>query len=185
MLNRPLAAPLLAALALAGCASQTATPESALDGGGERDRLLAYANAQQTVAADLAALQDLELFEVSAMIQTNPNTPNNCYGPCEGEEAAIDAFLDQADRLHALAQHAATPNDDYVCYQTGMDVVEGSLDELQALEIVDIGEMLLDEPTASPNCYNLPCAADVQAADEANEARAQQIWRLAQQSKGL
>ena len=57
--------------------------------------------------------------------------------------------------------------------------VDANLNALRALELVEIGKLIRDEPANNPYCYNLPCPEDVEAAAVENEARAAQVENVA------
>jgi hypothetical protein len=44
---------------------------------------------------------------------------------------------------------------------------------------VQIGALILAEPQNNPNCYNLPCESDKQAAEAINNERAGKLANIA------
>ena len=53
-----------------------------------------------------------------------------------------------------------------------------NLEALRSLDIVTIGELIVAQPSNNPNCYNLPCPSDVQAADATNLDRAGRLANI-------
>ena len=134
------------------------------------------ATAPHTVEENLRRLTDLDVFEVGALVLDVPDEAFNCYGPCPGWEDEIEAaeaaaadrlelFADAAEAAAAVPSTAAYDEED----------VADDLASLAALEIVQIGAFLEEEPANNPSCYNLPCPDDVAAAEEANSLRAQRL----------
>ena len=52
-------------------------------------------------------------------------------------------------------------------------------------EIVEVGALMAVEPQSSPECYNLPCPDDVQAAAEETCLRATKLGKIAAAVRGL
>lgn len=169
---------------IAGCGAPP-TGLEALVQSGELDAAEAYELARTQVAEDLAALAALELFEVGTLVTEESMLPGMCYGPCPDDDARIAAYLAQADRLHALRDIAQHPDASYVCYADPMTVVEDSLQAIADLEVITVGAMIEVEPETQPHCYNLPCAEDLEAAEQANDERATQIWQIAERAGSL
>ncbi len=87
--------------------------EQAQQNQGELDRSnlfrtpqMGYIHAQAQMDADLDALADLEIFEVSEMVITSDMMPGICYGPCPDDDERKQRFIDQAQRLHDLVELA-------------------------------------------------------------------------------
>ena len=172
------------AVALAACTIPQAPPDGAA-AATDATVPLSYDDAVASVTADLAALDALELFEVHGLVYDHAEMPGSCYGACPGEAEAEAAYVGQATRLHRLVATAERADQGEPCYTTAMDVVDSSLQAIDALEIVDIGAMQVAQPQSSANCYNQPCPDDIAAADAENEDRATRIWRIAKASKDL
>ena len=79
---------------------------------------------------------------------------------------------------------AAEPTE---AYSTVFDeeAVAEDLATLAALEIVQIGSFVLEEPANNASCYNLPCAEDIAAAEATNCARAAQLDAIVAATEGL
>lgn len=104
----------------------------------------------QTPTADesLAALRALNVFEVRG-IAAGKET-GNCYGPCPAQVEALAAFT-------KVAVDAAThPERDA---QVDCSIPDAqNLQTLKDLQVVDLGDLVLEKPAAFPNCYNIPRA---------------------------
>jgi hypothetical protein len=129
---------------------------------------------------NLARLEALEIFEVGELIVDVPAEAYNCYGPCPGfENAEADAIELSAQRLADFADlaenAAAQPTSDLVCDDATNDA---NLDALDALGIVQVGDLMVFEPKSSANCYNLPCNEDIAEANEINNQRAAMLANI-------
>ena len=168
---------LLSALASVGCATGYGPgPTNNLDL--TEGAAQTYDEARIQVSEDLEVLGSLELFEVGEMVVTSDMMPGICYGPCDDDDDREDAYVEQAARLHGLV--AAAVDTDGI--QSGD--VDASLDELHALEIIQVGELLVAEPEMAGNCYG-PCPEDIEAAEELTDERAERICELAERTRGL
>jgi hypothetical protein len=141
-----------------------------------------HAAAVAAIDENLARLQALDVFEVGELMFEMPAEAINCYGPkpCAGSEAAVAAARGiAAERLVAFTDSvvaaAATPYDSYACDAN----VDTNLDALRALQVVEVGSFIRTEPVNNGNCYNLPCPADVEAANAANHTRAAKLESIA------
>lgn len=179
---------LLALPALLACAhspEQVANgpgaPEVAADASSEA----AYTAARVQVDADLQALEALEIFEVRGMVETADMHPGSCYGPCPDDDARRSKYVAQADRLHALVELAQETRPVAYPVAEAQDQVQTNLASLEALQIVALGDFLVEEPQARMECYNLPCPEDIAEADRINTDRATQLMMLASWSDEL
>ena len=135
----------------------------------------------QSVEVNLASLKALQIFEVAGIVQHIPESAN-CYNlPCPGHEAEFNAAK-AADQQHldtftktAVAAAADPPSTDPV----DLAATATNLDTLRKLDIVQIGELIVAVPQNNPNCYNLPCESDKQAADAINNERAGKLANIA------
>ena len=163
-----------------GCVSQTVEPEpvvSSLD-----DQILVdgvHSLAGDALEPHLDRLQELELFEVGELVRAIPGESYSCpYNqPCPGEEQEA-VFERQRVRVAGLV---AIAEDVRVAEE--LPAASGSSDvhlsTLRALAIVHVGELIVDEPATSPECYNLPCHEDIVAAEESNARREAELAALA------
>jgi hypothetical protein len=181
------------ALAVAGCAAEPEERGPAKPGGndpapsertGERvgdPGALALAR----VDINLARLRDLDVLEIGGLLVDLPEEASACYGPCPGSEPAIqDAKEEAALRLAELAdvaEAAAAAPSGYLCTEQ----IDENLAALAGLEIVEVLGMIEVEPANNPQCYNLPCQADIDAANAENELRAAQLDSIARSANGM
>jgi hypothetical protein len=135
----------------------------------------------RSVEENLASLKGLQIFEVAGIVQHIPESAN-CYNlPCPGHEAEFEAAK-AADTQHldtftktALAAAADPASTD----PADLSAATTNLDKLRQLDVVQIGELVLAVPENNPNCYNLPCESDKQAAEATNNERAGQLANIA------
>ncbi|MFV8755242.1 hypothetical protein ACNOYE_32230 [Nannocystaceae bacterium ST9] len=132
--------------------------------------------------ADLDQLAALAVFEVGPMLARYPAGAFNCYGVCPGlEDEIAEANEAAGERLAALAElagaalEAEPASEPEVCEQATIDA---NLAALRALEIVEVGEFLALAPRNNPNCYNLPCAEDIEDAAAKTCERATTLARI-------
>ena len=183
----------LCALTVAGCASEPAERHPVKPGSTEPARPdrsgewvgNAGAEALAHVDLNLARLRDLDVIEVGELLVDLPDEAFNCYGPCPGSEAAIQAANEAAAlRLQdfvEVAEAAAAAPSGYLCTEQ----VDENLAALAGLEIVEVLGLVQVEPANNPQCYNLPCQADIDAANAANELRAAQLDSIARGANGI
>ena len=101
------------------------------------------------VDANLRALRELQVFEVTAVVATSSAEQKNCYGgpPCPIELAE---FTRTALAAVADAEADARIESDLTCYRTD----EQNLQALKELRGVAIGELVLEKPQSFDNCYH-------------------------------
>jgi hypothetical protein len=143
--------------------------------------------ALENVDANLTRLEDLEIFEVGELIVNAPAEAFNCYGPCPGfETAEADAKAESAVRLAALVDiaevAAGLPIDEKDCDAATIDA---NLEALEALGIVEVGDLMVVEPKTSANCYNLPCQEDIDEAEALNSERAGKLANIVTAAKAI
>ncbi len=176
------------AIGLSGCGVEhgaadsrpEATRVTAVDGRVAIDR---------SVQQSLDRLNGLKLFTARRLVMKLPANASDCYGvPCPGNtegQAAYDVELArQAARLSKLTDQAEACNSGN-CYVITPDSAEQAVRALNALEIVQVGSLLVAEPQNNPSCYNLPCESDVRAANEENQRRMTQAFSLASYAKDI
>ncbi|MDP6945253.1 MAG: hypothetical protein QF464_13980, partial [Myxococcota bacterium] len=137
-------------------------------------------DAVEQIEENMARLETLEIFEVGQLIVDVPDEAYNCYGPCEGfETAEADAIAAAAENLAILADLAeeamSQPSDAADCELSSIDT---NLEALAGLQVVEVGDLLVAEPDTNPNCYNLPCAEDIAAAEALTCERAGALANL-------
>ena len=143
------------------------------------EQRIEYDRVRLEVDADLATLRNLDAFEIHGMITPQTASTGFCYGPCADEVAA---YIDQAARLADLADDAVETADS--ANDPVGDVTE-HLDALAGLEIVYVGDLIVDEAVPSPYCYNLVCPGDQAAVDETNAERRARVAKLAELAADL
>ena len=137
---------------------------------------------------NLEILADLDVFEVGDLILDVPAEAFSCYGwPCpEWAEEIAAARQEASVRLAAfteLAVYAVSDvNSPYVFPENW---IGWHLDALRDLEVVEIGDLIEDEPEVTGNCYALPCPEEIAAADERNNERAWQLEAIVNSIRSL
>jgi hypothetical protein len=95
------------------------------------------------------------------------------------QQAEIDALRDtQEARLASLVAIAEDVREGEV-YRIDPETVDEHLGALRRLGVVEVGEMVMTAAENNPYCYNLPCAEDIERADEDNALTAGEIAALA------
>jgi hypothetical protein len=132
-----------------------------------------------TIDTHLAQLRALQIFQVYGDIENR-----NCYaGPCIEDpttafEPKVPADVRVADFTARALAAAGTPASD--CYvDLEGQVAQDNLAFLRSLQVAEIGDLVVAQPQNNPNCYNLPCAEDTQAAAEINRDRARRLASIA------
>jgi len=165
-----------------------------LTGPGASDNLLAGPDspASQLVEldnmrSDLHRLAQLDIVSVGRLVEDYPEGAMNCYGPCPGfEDEIAEADARQAARLAELvdiAREAASVTLDLE--QCTVAVVDENLAALDGLDIVEVFGLVEEVPQNNPYCYNLPCPADVAAAEEINCQRATALAAIVEEASSL
>ena len=170
--------------ALAGCAGTVDGPATnPTDNGAQPDPT---SNAQSPVDENLTRLRSLTVFTVGELIVNLPAEAGNCYGPCPGSEAAIEkAKADAALRLDKLVDIAESAVKTPVTDACADATIDQNIAALKALQIVDVQGLIKEAPKSSPNCYNLPCPADIEAAKAITCERAGKLASIVNAAKGL
>ena len=140
-------------------------------------------SAVARIDANLERLRALHVVDVGQLILRVPEGAQNCYGVCPEDEPRARA--EAAERLSHFADvavsHAArTPAD--ACSDAAVD---SNLAALRALRLVEVNGLVRAEPSNNPNCYNLPCAEDIEAARQLTCERAGQLANIAAATRGL
>ena len=149
------------------------------------------AEAVAAIDANLARLEALEVVEIGEMIADIPEEAYNCYGPCPGfETAEEDATGAAAIRLRDLADTAeeatafTNPNDSEHCADSAIDA---NLERLNALNIVEVGDLLAVYASSSGSSYNSsgPSASAIAAAKAETCLRAIKLADIADAAEEL
>lgn len=185
------------ALALAGCATETPepnTPASSLSTvpaatghGTEQPTAPAKATGAEAVLhidENLARLRAIGVFNVGQLVIEYPEGSVNCYGPCAGQEATIQAAKEKAAVALATfadrAEIAAKSPPAGPCTAA----VEANIAALGALKIVDVQGFAKTTPASHAHCYNLPCHEDLEEAKTADAVKACKLEAIVRATKG-
>lgn len=168
----------LTAGVLGGCAADEAPPA----GYGASAPVATTPISSAAAAPDLDALRALGVVEVGDLLVALPAEATACYGlPCGEWQAAANAEvarqMPRLDQLTAGAQAAMKTRDQYAAPSS--EEIAADLQKLRDLYIVQIGDLLVDVPQPSANCYNLVCPDDQARADAANAERATALSAIA------
>ena len=170
--------------ALAGCAGTVdSAPANPADSVTQPEPT---STAQATVDENLTRLRALKVVTVGDLIVKLPAEATNCYGPCPGSEAVVAKAKDDAamrlDKLADIAESAAkTPVADACADAT----IDQNIAALKTLQIVDVQGLIKEEPKNNPNCYSLPCPADIEAAKAITCERAGKLASIVNAAKDL
>jgi hypothetical protein len=138
---------------------------------------------EAAITEDIEALRALDVVDVGRLVMRLPEEATRCYGyPCTDEDKALwNAEREvQAERLNTLVERAVPAVGDADTSKTPSESeVDASLKSLRALEIVEVGDLLVTTPKNTPECYNLPCPADIKAAEAENAKRRARVVALA------
>jgi hypothetical protein len=136
------------------------------------------------------ALDALEIVQVHDVILDLPEEAICAYGwtPCTGfEEDVADALRALGPRLETLTHFAQLAVDEGLESQADScaeSIIEANLDELATLDIVLVGELLVEE--AERNCaYSQPCEEDIAVAEQITCMRAETLDRIVELTEGL
>jgi hypothetical protein len=175
--------------ALAGCGGSVEGSQAPV---GEKPPVVeepAEQGASEAVAnidKNLERLRSLEVIGVGELIVKLPQEATNCYGPCPGYEDVIAAAKeDAAGRLQSLATIAETAAKSPAPDACAAATIDANVAALRGLEVVEVEGLLKAEPKNNPNCYNLPCQEDIDAAQAITCERAGKLASIASASKGL
>lgn len=136
--------------------------------------LTARKKMEASVKQSLESLNALQLFVASGLVEKQPIISSNCY-VCSVDEAVQEAsdaeLIRQEARLAKLLEQALECNSGN-CYLFRPNSADEAVQALNALEIVKVESLVVAQPKNNPECYNLPCPSDIEAAKSENEHRA-------------
>jgi hypothetical protein len=140
-----------------------------------------------SIKDSLDRLNSLQLFSVDGLVLKLPAQASECYGiPCPGDkvgQAEYDAErARQASRLAKLAALAGRCSNS-LCYDRAPESADQAVQALNALQIVQVGSLIAAQPANNPDCYNLPCQSDKDAAAAENQRRATVAFTTAQMAQ--
>ena len=142
---------------------------------------------ETSIRESLTRLNALQLVSVYQLADDLPAEAYACYGvPCAGSQW-VKPYQDdrarQSTQLAELVQIAETVNANPYIDPRPVTDAQAALDALSALQIVQASEMMLVQPRSNPNCYNLPCESDKQAADTENGTRIGKVFLIVDEAK--
>lgn len=185
----------LCTLALAACAADTPEPNTPAsstttvpaDRASDKATAPAKANGAEAVLhidENLARLRSIGVFTVGQLVIDYPEGTVNCYGPCPGQEPAIQSAKERAAlKLATFAERAEIAAKAPAAGPCDAQV-EANIAALGALSIVDVQGFAKTTPESHANCYNLPCAEDMAAAKAADAVKACKLEAIVRATKG-
>ena len=93
----------------------------------------------------------------------------------ELQEARLAALVAIAEDVR---EEAMPPAVDPALSQTHLDAIAG-------LQVIQVGDLVVNAAESSAYCYNLPCAEDEQRAAEQNATRAAELQEILSRASGL
>jgi hypothetical protein len=160
------------AIGLGGCGGGAPAPSTS-------DPAQVDASIQQS----FERLQALQIFSAESLVLNLPAEATACYNlPCPNSpylQAYRDERARQAPRLATLAQAAEQANANTSLQPVDMSQADAALQAITDLQVVTVGGLIQAQPQNNPQCYNLPCASDVQAAQQQNELRVAKTFATA------
>ena len=171
------------ALVGVGCSSGAAAPAASTP-------TVPVEKVEQSIQASFDRLNALHVVTSARLVLDLPAEAIACYNlPCtDSDWAKYNAErarqAPRLDRLVSLAETAA-----HAEYQSLREMSESAaaIQALNGLAVIEVGGLVEVKPASNPNCYNLPCPADIDAADRANRANVTQVFATvdAAQKSGL
>jgi hypothetical protein len=161
------------AIGLGGCGSG-APPASMSD----------PAQVDASIQQSFDRLQALQIFAAESLVLNLPAEATACYNlPCPNSpwwQPYRDERARQAPRLATLAQAAEQANANAALQPVDMSQADAALQAITDLQVVVVGGLIQAQPQNNPLCYNLPCASDVQAAQQENQLRVAKTFATAE-----
>ncbi len=134
---------------------------------------------EQSIQQSLDRLGALHIVNVASLVLDLPGEASSCYGlqPCAGWEQPYHAErARQAPRLEHLASFAEAAVRDPNLAAHDKSEADAAIQALNGLAVVTVTTLVEVKPANNPQCYNLPCPADVEAADRINGAHVSQVF---------
>lgn len=161
------------ALGLGGCGVAPVAPS------------MVAADSRQVDASinqSLDRLLALQVIEVDGLVLNLPEEATSCYNlPCPGSKWVQPWEAErarQAPRLSQFADIAESVNADASITPRDMSESSAAIKALTGLAIVEVSGLVLAQPANNPDCYNLPCESDKQAAQKVNELRVAKVFAI-------
>jgi hypothetical protein len=121
-----------------------------------------------SIAQSLDTLRSLQIFGVGGLILNLPEEATACYNlPCPGSEWVEPYHAErarQAPRLAGLAAAASAASETANLTPAPLEQTADAIDQLASLQIVQVTGLIETQPANNPQCYNLPCQSDKDAA---------------------
>jgi hypothetical protein len=153
------------ALGLGGCSSTPATPAKASD----------PKEVDASITQTFDRLRALQILDVGNLVLNLPAEATACYGvPCLNspwQQPYLDERARQAPRLATLADAFEQANRDAYLQPAPMSEANAAIQSLSSLKVIEVGGVIQAQPANNPQCYNLPCQSDIDAAQLENERR--------------
>jgi hypothetical protein len=152
------------ALGLGGCSSTPATPAKTSD----------PKAVDASITQSFDRLRALQILDVGNLVLNLPPEATACYGPCLNSpwrQPYLDERARQAPRLATLADAFEQANHDAYLQPAPMSEANAAIQSLTSLKVIEVGGIIQAKPANNPQCYNLPCQSDIDAAQLENERR--------------
>jgi hypothetical protein len=174
-IQRSAAGSLMALTALVGCGGEASAPS-----GPQSPSHAAPEEVELSIQQSLDRLRELRTVEVGNLVVDLPAEARACYGlVCEGWEEKYQAErARQAPRVARLASLAEAAAADTSLAPHAFGEAEAALQALAGLQIVEVTGLVEVLPANNPQCYNLPCAEDIDAAERVNAAHVAQVFAV-------
>jgi hypothetical protein len=152
------------ALGLGGCGTHAA-PATASDSKA----------VDESITQSFDRLRALQIIDVGQLVLNLPAEATSCYGvPCPNspwQQPYVDERARQAPRLATLADVFEQASRDVYLQPAPMSQADAAIQSLTALQVIAVGGIVQAQPANNPQCYNLPCQSDIDAAQTENERR--------------
>src|SRR5437016_693390 len=164
------------ALGLGGCGTTQMLPKATNP-----------AQVSAWIEQSLDRFRALQIVEVGELVINLPSEATACYGvPCPGS-AWVGPYREerarQAERLSRLADMAETAASDKYLSPRPMTEADAAIQSLSSLQVIRVAGLVEAKPQNNPDCYNLPCPSDVQAAAEVNGLRVAKVLAITETAK--
>jgi hypothetical protein len=134
----------------------------------------------------LARLAHLNVVHVDELLVGLPEAAYHCYGFCDDWKDEYDALVPAAaPRLAKFVDAAEIASEGAPECASCSERVDENLGKLRALELFRVVDLIVDRAENNPNCYSLPCPADVALANAKNAERAAKLAAIVEATKGL
>ena len=177
---RQAAGGLAVAIGMTGCGAEMAPAKAG-------DTQQAGKPIDASVSDSLAKLRALDVMSVGGLVLNLPAEARACYGiPCPNSQfwpAYNQELARQGQRVAALAKLAVSVSHNQYLTPHDASEAEAAHQALAALQIVEVGGLIVSVPKNNQSCYNLPCESDKQAAAGENARRVTEAFAIAEMAK--